>query len=470
MKISSVVTQIRRHPGSAATWLAAAVILGSFAVLAWPTYSGQALADDLYTNLVFWPGIAASVLTLAYYLFLAILACRYQPTAAAADAELPTCTVIVPAYNEGEHVAETLRSLLDCDYPPEKMEIFAINDGSRDDTWNWILRAAAESDGRITPVNFEQNAGKKHALYQGMLSAGSDLVVTVDSDCIVEKSSLRNLVAPFRDPKVGGVAGSIRVKNLEQGWIPLMLDICFTFGFEFIRTGQSVIGSVLCTPGALSAYRRSAVLPLLSEWLHQNFLGAPSTIGEDRAITSLLLRSGYKVKFQSNAVVATCVPSTYVRLCRMLIRWTRSDIRENLVMTKFAFQRVDLADFDHCALQINMVAQNLNILLPCIFLPLGLFSLLLTPSALPFAIYTTAAASILWAVIPAMIYARRYSAMQAAWSFIYAGFNLVALSWICLYSVVTVRNSKWLTREVSASCFYHSPAPATPTAEPRRPR
>ena len=81
--------------------------------------------------------LLVSVLMLLYLLFQAVLVCRYKPTVASGD-ELPGCTVVVPAYNEGSAVAETLRSVLRSDYPEGKLEIIAVNDGSSDDTWNWI--------------------------------------------------------------------------------------------------------------------------------------------------------------------------------------------------------------------------------------------------------------------------------------------------------------------------------------------
>ena len=84
-----------------------------------------------------WQGIfftVVSLIMLLYILFCSVCATFYRPAAAANDEDLPGCTVIVPAYNEGKHVADTLFSLLESDYPPEKLQIIAINDGSKDDT------------------------------------------------------------------------------------------------------------------------------------------------------------------------------------------------------------------------------------------------------------------------------------------------------------------------------------------------
>ena len=97
------------------------------------------------------------------------------------------------------------------------------------------------------------------------------------------------------------------------------------------------IGFVLCTPGALSAYRKKAIEPILEHWLHQKFAGQDATIGEDRAMTNLILAQGYHVNFQKKAIVYTNTPITYHTLHKMFTRWSRSNVRETIMMNKFIF-------------------------------------------------------------------------------------------------------------------------------------
>ena len=215
-------------------------------------------------------------LTLAYFLLQSILAFFYREAPDLCDKDLPRCTVIVPAFNEGKYVATTLMSVLDSDYPAEKLEVIAVNDGSKDDTWDWICKAADLSNGRITTKNLLKNGGKRRALYEGIKIATGEVIVTIDSDSAITRDALRKIASPFANPAVGAVAGNIRVTNRGEGIIPKMLDVAFAFGFEFIRCAQSIIGSVLCTPGALSAYRLAAIQPLMDEWVNQTFMGRPS--------------------------------------------------------------------------------------------------------------------------------------------------------------------------------------------------
>ena len=165
------------------------------------------------------------------------------------------------------------------------------------------------------------------------------MFVTVDSDSIVVVDTLRKMVSPFvKDKNCGAVAGNIRVLNTEDGFIPKMLDVSFALSFEFIRAAQSKLNAVLCTPGALAAYRRDAVFACLEDWINQKFMGKPSDIGEDRAMTNMILKQGRNVLFQRDAYAYTNVPESYKGLYKMFIRWSRSKVRETLAMSKYAYQ------------------------------------------------------------------------------------------------------------------------------------
>ncbi|MBU2547874.1 MAG: glycosyltransferase family 2 protein, partial [Proteobacteria bacterium] len=136
----------------------------------------------------------------------------YQPAPTWPDKWLPSVTVIVPAYNEGRQVLDTLRSVAASDYPPEKLQIISVDDGSRDDTWSWMRRAEAELGSRIELLRLPVNQGKRRALYEGFKRSRGDVLVTIDSDSLIENRTLRHMVAPFcQDPQVGGVAGNVRV-------------------------------------------------------------------------------------------------------------------------------------------------------------------------------------------------------------------------------------------------------------------
>lgn len=370
----------------------------------------------------------------------------YKPLPEVGDEDLPTLTVVVPAYNEGRQVLDTLHSICQSDYPADKLQVIAVDDGSQDDTWQWMRKSEQELPGRVTLVQQPRNQGKRHALYAGFLRATGDVFVTIDSDSMIEPPTLRRLVSPFvHDKKVGGVAGNVRVLNQKAGVIPRMLEVAFTYGFDFLRASHSRVNTVMCTPGALSAYHREAVMPVLDEWLDEAFLGQPYRIGEDRFLTNLILRDGYHVLFQSNAMVFTNVPVKYKGLVKMLLRWARSDIRESLMMNGFLFRK--FRQTPALGARVNHVLSWLDMTAAQMLLVTGLISLLTLPPVV--ALYTLIGAMVV-GVIPMTVYILRHRSLSCLWAIPYSVFYVVALAWIPVYAIFTVHKSGWLTRQITA--------------------
>lgn len=268
-----------------------------------------------------------------FFLFMFYKYFKYKPIETVSNKELPKITVIVPAYNESQQVFDTLMSLNKSDYPKDKIQLISVDDGSKDDTWLWMQKAKTILGDNLELHKQPKNMGKRHALYYGFKNGTGDVFVTVDSDSIVTKNTLKNLVSPFtKDKNCGAVAGNIRVLNNSKELLPKMLDVSFVLSFEFVRSAESTLKSVFCTPGALAAYKKESVLNCLNDWINQTFMGKPSDIGEDRALTNMILKQGKHVLFQRNAVAFTNVPDEYTGLYKMFIRWGRSNVRESIEM------------------------------------------------------------------------------------------------------------------------------------------
>src|SRR5262245_42571340 len=152
---------------------------------------------------------------------------RYRPFAAAGMEDAPTLSVIIPAYNEGAMVEDSIASVAAARYPPGRLEIIAIDDGSTDDTWRHIERAARRYPGLVSAVRLERNGGKRNALAEGFRRARGEILVTVDSDSVIERDTLLAIAGPFRDPRVGAVAGKVAVHNRKAALIPRMLHARF---------------------------------------------------------------------------------------------------------------------------------------------------------------------------------------------------------------------------------------------------
>lgn len=384
-----------------------------------------------------------SYFTFFYFLIVGILAFTYKKYS---NNFLEECDLIIPVYNEGKHIYKTIKSI--SKNKNKDVNVIIINDGSTDDTSFWIDRACEDFYNlKINVINLIENKGKKYALYRGILESRSKFFITIDSDSVIKKNSIKNILKPFNDPLIGAVAGNIRVENISNGYIPGMMDVIFVFSYEFLKSAQSKTGHVLCTPGALSAYRKSAVMPILEEWLNQKFLNEYTIIGEDRALSSLLIKNDWKVVYQSSAIAYTTIPENYCNFCKMLLRWVRGDVRENILMFPYVIKKLSFKNFKSIILFLHYVSFNIGIFLPITFIPALLINMFISFEMFKFLIIYIGIITLIWSVIPTIVYIRKCSFVNSFYSFIYGIFSLLFLSWIPIYSLFTLKNNKWLTRK-----------------------
>lgn len=379
-----------------------------------------------------------------FFIYQLYLYFRYKPVTSVTDDELPTVTVIVPAYNEGKQVWATLKSLAKSDYPVEKIQLLALDDGSKDDTWYWMQKAKKQLGDRVAIYQQPENKGKRHALYRGFNIGSGEVFVTVDSDSVVNADTLRNLVSPFiTNENCGAVAGNIRVLNNSKALLPKMLNVSFTLSFEFVRSAESKLNSVLCTPGALAAYRRKAVFACLPEWINQTFMGKPSDIGEDRAMTNMILKQGYHVLFQRNAYAYTNVPEKYKGLYKMFIRWGRSNVRENIAMAKYVF--TDFREGSKAGSRLLFFSQATKLIMCYPFLLFMLYFIMVHPVLF---ISSTLLSILVLSSFQAIFYGKRYNFSESFWAYTYSILYTFSLFWITPYAIATASRSGWLTREL----------------------
>ncbi len=219
-------------------------------------------------------------------------------------------TVIVPAYNEKECIANTLESLAKSTHP---IEIIVVDDGSDDNT-SQIARDAALAFG-MTNVRVirQENAGKPAALNNGVRSASYDIVVMMDGDTVFEPDAVHQLVQPFADPEVGAVAGNAKVGN-RNTVIGAWQHIEYVMGFNLDRRMYDLLRCMPTIPGAIGAFRRDAVLEVggMSE----------DTLAEDTDITIAMHRAGWRVVYQEHARAWTEAPASLKQLWSQRYRWS----------------------------------------------------------------------------------------------------------------------------------------------------
>jgi hyaluronan synthase len=299
--------------------------------------------------------------------------------------------------------------------------VVVVDDGSTDDTWIHIQRAAARYPGQILTRRLPVNCGKREALATGFRIARGEILVTLDSDSVIESGSLLAIAGPFRKARVGAVAGKVKVYNRRQGIIPRMLHVRYILSFDMLRASESGYGTVYCCPGALTGYRASVVQQVLKRWVEQTFLGTPCTVGEDRSLTNLILSCGYS------------------KLCRMLLRWDRSYVREELLFLGIVWKR-PLASriislFDRLITNLRYPVHYACLVLLVIMMPyhpLALFRLIIVIG--------------LVSALNSLYYLRSERSPDFFYAILYAYYSLFGLFWIFPFAVVTVRSRGWLTR------------------------
>ncbi|MGW7277547.1 bifunctional polysaccharide deacetylase/glycosyltransferase family 2 protein [Streptomyces sp. NPDC054844] len=215
-------------------------------------------------------------------------------------------SVIVPAYNEKECIAGTLRSLARSTHP---IEIIVVDDGSTDGT----AGIAASLDLPNVRVVRQANAGKPAALNNGVRHARYDIVVMMDGDTVFEPDTVRHLVQPFADPGVGAVAGNAKVGN-RRTLIGAWQHIEYVMGFNLDRRMYDLLRCMPTIPGAIGAFRREAVT--------QAGGMSDDTLAEDTDITIALHRAGWRVVYQEHARAWTEAPGSLKQLWSQRYRWS----------------------------------------------------------------------------------------------------------------------------------------------------
>jgi cellulose synthase/poly-beta-1,6-N-acetylglucosamine synthase-like glycosyltransferase/peptidoglycan/xylan/chitin deacetylase (PgdA/CDA1 family) len=215
-------------------------------------------------------------------------------------------SVLVPAYNEAKCIESTVRSLMRSDHP---IEIIVIDDGSSDGTAR-IVEGLGLPNVRVIR---QLNAGKPAALNRGLANARYDLIVMMDGDTVFEPATVRELVQPFADPRVGAVAGNAKVGNKDT-LIGAWQHIEYVMGFNLDRRMYDVLQCMPTIPGAVGAFRRSAL----------ERVGGMSddTLAEDTDITMALHRDGWRVVYAEKARAWTEAPESVQQLWSQRYRWS----------------------------------------------------------------------------------------------------------------------------------------------------
>lgn len=427
-------------------WFLTVLIVAGFVFLAYGVYRSAAFdplwlaaEEHQWSRFIVRPAILWAIMGTILLGFRTIFWIRYRPFPSADFQNAPSLTIIIPAYNEGSMVSKSIESAVLAVYPKDRLEVLVIDDGSTDDTWKYIQRAVDKYPGRLTPIRFPKNRGKRDALAEGFSKAKGEIVVTIDSDSVIDPRALLAIAGPFRNPKVGAVAGRVAVYNRRHGLIPRMLHVRYILSFDLLRAVESSYQTVYCCPGALTAYRTSVVREVLEGWSTQTFWGVPCTYGEDRALTNFILEAGFHTVYQRTATVHTVAPETYGKLCKMFLRWDRSYIREEIRFQSIVWKRPLTS---RCIALCDRLITNFRY-------PVNyavLFLMIFLVFSKPLLMLRLLSAIGIFAFFNMLYFLRSERSADFLYGIIYAYFGFFTLFWVFPYALLTIRARSWLTR------------------------
>jgi cellulose synthase/poly-beta-1,6-N-acetylglucosamine synthase-like glycosyltransferase/peptidoglycan/xylan/chitin deacetylase (PgdA/CDA1 family) len=261
--------------------------------------------------------ITVTVLSLARILLLVLLARRHRTTVIRRpkpdpDIDAPAVAVIVPAYNEQVGIVSTVTSITASDYP-HPIDVVVVDDGSTDDTVA-VLEAAIHQQqlGNVRLLR-QANRGKAAALNTGLAHTSAPIVIMVDGDTVLDAHAIAELITSFADVTVGAVSGNTKIGN-RNGLLGNWQHIEYVIGFNLERRAYDVLNCMPTVPGAIGAFRRSA--------LEQAGGLSDATLAEDTDLTMEVHRAGWRVEYQPTAIAHTEAPSTWRGLWQQRLRWS----------------------------------------------------------------------------------------------------------------------------------------------------
>ncbi len=228
----------------------------------------------------------------------------------------PYISVIIPAYNEENTIANTIKSAINMDYPRKFLELIVVNDGSKDKTLS-IAKNIAEKTKELSIIVLDQkNSGKGNAMNRAIAKARGEFVISLDADSFVAKDTLKKMLPYFEDKSVASVSAIMKVrtpKNILQQlqWLEYIL-------YAFMKIVLTTIHCLHVTPGPFTIYRKSAL----------NDIGGfdETSIVEDQEIAYRLQRKHYCLVQSYEGDVTTIAPKNLKELYAQRKRWFKGSI------------------------------------------------------------------------------------------------------------------------------------------------
>ena len=231
---------------------------------------------------------------------------RYMP-----KHDVPMISLMVPCYNEGDNLDESIPHLLQLRYP--NYELIFINDGSKDNTGEIIDRWAAKEK-KITALH-QENQGKASALNHGLTIAKGKYVACIDGDAVLDYYALDYMVQALeKDPKYAATTGNPRVRNRSTILGRLQVSE-FSSIIGLIKRAQGLMGTIFTVSGVCCLFRKD-VMEEIGGW-------STNMITEDIDISWKIQIAGYNIMYEPRALCWVLMPESMKGLYKQRLRWAQ---------------------------------------------------------------------------------------------------------------------------------------------------
>ena len=264
---------------------------------------------------------------------------RAERAARGALTRLPDVDVVITSYNEdAASLRACLESLVGQDYRGA-IRVYVVDDCSSNRAELMPVYAQFGQREGWSVLLPDRNRGKRLAQDAAFRRCAGELLVTIDSDTIVDPDAVTEIVHAFEDERVGAVTGDVGVTNQRTNLLTRLIDMRYWVAFNQERAAQSFFRTVLCCSGPLAGYRRAALERVWERYVNQTFRGIDCTYGDDRHLTNLVLGEGYDTIFLPFAHAVTSAPEDIPSYLRQQLRWNKSFYRELLWTLPFLLRR-----------------------------------------------------------------------------------------------------------------------------------
>ena len=257
--------------------------------------------------------------------FKRICAEGYEPIPIGIPTFYSSLAIVTPVYNEDPVLFKKALESWEASHPDE---LIAVID-QRDIPCIEVFKEFAIGK-RWAQLVVTHQPGKRPALALGIKKAKSKIVAFVDSDVIWSPAIKEKLLAPFKDAQIGGVAVKQNAIQSNHVW-QTIADMLWDQRNYLDWPSQTAMGRALtCISGRTAVYRRHILLPLLDEFLNETILGRQKESGEDKCLTRLVQREGWRTYYQSNVQIYTAASVEFKTFWKQKIRWTRNTYNSDI--------------------------------------------------------------------------------------------------------------------------------------------